>query len=60
MVNKLSKTELAKQTGLSRIVISQILNGKQKNPRYQTLKKIATALDCSIEDVMGKEHLCQK
>lgn len=47
-----NKSELSRKTGISRVAISNILNKKQKNPRIDTLKKIAEALNCKIEDLI--------
>lgn len=45
----LTKVDIAKQTGLSRVAVSNILNGSQKNPKIQTLEKIANVLNCSVD-----------
>lgn len=47
-----NKSLIAKETGLSRQAISKILNGKQKNPKIQTLEKIANTLNCSVDDLL--------
>ena len=44
-----NKAELARETGLSRPTVSAILNGKQKNPKIETLDKISSALGCTVE-----------
>lgn len=46
-----NKTEIAQKTGLSRQAISRILNGKQKNPKLQTLEKIAEAMKIDFEEL---------
>lgn len=48
----LTKVEIANKTGLSRVAITNILNGKQKNPKIQTLEKIAEVLDCSVNELI--------
>ena len=53
----LTKVEIARRTGLSRVTISNILNGKHKNANIETLKKIADVLDCSIEDLMKEKEV---
>ena len=47
-----NKSEIARETGLSRVTISNILNGKQKNPKSDTLKKIAQKLNCTVDDLI--------
>ncbi len=56
-VNKLvyNKSEIARKTGLSRVSVSNILNHKEKNPKLETLKKIAMALNCSVDDLLKEE-----
>ena len=46
-----NRSELARKTNLSRQAITNILNGKQKNPKIQTLEKIANAIGCSIGEL---------
>lgn len=46
-----NRSELAKKTKLSRQAISNILNGRQKNPKLQTLEKIAGAIGCSLDEL---------
>lgn len=48
----INRSEIAVKTGLSRASISAIFNGKRKNPSFQTLKKIADALECSIDELL--------
>ena len=53
MINlEYNKSDLARKTGLSRVTISNILNRKQKNPKSDTLKKIAQALNCTVDDLI--------
>lgn len=47
-----NKSDIARKTGLSRVAISNILNKKQKNPKIETLKKIAEVLDCSVDELI--------
>lgn len=44
----LTQQELAKSSGVSRKQISDLENEIQKNPRDQTVKKLASALDISV------------
>lgn len=48
----LKQNELAKLVGLSESAISQIESGKRK-PSYETLLKIAEALDCESSDLLS-------
>ena len=47
-----NKSEIARKTGLSRVAISNILNKKQTNPKLETLKRIADAVNCSVEELI--------
>lgn len=44
--------QLSKETGISDSLLGKILSGKVKNPRIDTVKRIAKALDVSIDDVV--------
>ena len=46
-----NRSELSRNINLSRQTITNILNGKQKNPKIQTLEKIATAIGCSVDEL---------
>ena len=46
----LSLTDLAQRTGLSRVTINRIENGKQK-PMPRTTHKLAEALGVRVEDL---------
>lgn len=48
----LTKVEIARKTGLSRVTVSNILNGKQKNANIETLDKIAKVLNCTVNDLV--------
>ena len=43
---------LSKETGISDSLLGKILSGKVKNPRIDTVKRIAKALDVAIDDVV--------
>lgn len=45
----ISQEKLAEMTGLSRVAISNLENGKSSEAKLSTLKKLAEALDVSIE-----------
>lgn len=49
-----NKSLVARQTGLSRVAVTNILNGKQKNPKIQTLEKIAEVMECSVDELRSK------
>lgn len=45
--------EVAQQTGVSKGYLSQLENGKEKNPTIEVLGKIAAALGTTIADLLG-------
>ena len=47
-----SKSELERKTGISTRTIEFIEHGKVKNPRLDTLAKLAKALDITIPDLI--------
>jgi transcriptional regulator with XRE-family HTH domain len=50
--------QLSEQSGVSKSVISEIENGKSKNPKYDTLIKLATVIGVKVEKLteMAIEH----
>ena len=46
----LTQQQLARKLGVSQPTVSAILKGEHK-PQPKTLKRLATAMDCSIEDL---------
>lgn len=46
---------LSKETGISDSLLGKILNGKVKNPRIQTVKQIAKALNVTIDEIVNKD-----
>lgn len=50
--NKISKTELARRTKLSKRTIEFIEVGKQDNPTLKTIKALANELGISIEELV--------
>jgi len=50
----LSLTDLAQLSGVNRITINRIENGKQK-PLPRTVHKLATALRVSVEELISKQ-----
>ena len=49
-------TELAKKAGVGIATISELESGVRKNPNGATLKKIADALEVSVNDILGIEE----
>ena len=45
----MSQADLARETGLSTAIISQVVSGKTKDPRFGTVLAIAKALGVSLE-----------
>ena len=51
MKNKgINQEELANISGIPKSTIGKILAGISKNPTLETMKAIANALDCSLDD----------
>lgn len=44
--------ELHEMTGLSRTIISDLINGNKRSIRLETIEKLCKALDCSIGDLI--------
>ncbi|AWZ48425.1 XRE family transcriptional regulator [Clostridiaceae bacterium 14S0207] len=51
-----SAYKLWKSSGVSQSVISDIINGKVKNPTVKTLSKLAQALDVSVNDFFDSDN----
>ena len=54
--NKLTLQALADKVGSSKCYIWELEN-KNKNPSAELLYKIASALHCSMEDLLGKPEI---
>lgn len=52
-----SQSDLARESGLSRQLISYILSGKSKSPDAETINKLALALNIPVEIVFRKAGL---
>lgn len=50
----ISQGELVKKTGISRVTISGVCNGKSCSP--DTARKIAEALDVELSDICEREE----
>jgi len=46
---------LSKETGISDSLLGKILNGKVENPRIQTVKQIAKALNVTIDEIANMD-----
>ena len=51
----MSINRLSKETGISDSLLGKILNGKVENPRIQTVKQIAKALNVTIDEIVNKD-----
>ncbi len=51
----ITKTEIARQIGVSKSTISQYLSGRAQ-PTLATLSKLCNVLDCSADDILGVER----
>lgn len=52
-VREMTQADLARATGMSTGLIAQICSGVTKDPRFETVIKIAKALDVSLEYLAG-------
>lgn len=50
-----SKYRLAKEAQMAQSTLSDIFNGKKKNPRMDTIQRIADALEVSVNDFFDDE-----
>lgn len=46
---------LSKETGISDSLLGKILNEKVENPRIQTVKQIAKALNVAIDEIVNMD-----
>ena len=51
----ISMNQLAKKAGISQSLVCDIENGKVKNPGVRTMKRIADALNCSLDDLVTED-----
>lgn len=49
----LNRTSLAREAGLGRTAVRDILSGKSGHPTEKTLGKLAARLSCTIDDLVG-------
>lgn len=52
-LRKMTNQKLAEITGLPVGTISRIASGETKEPKLKTLRLLAQALDCTIDDLQG-------
>ena len=52
----LKNKDISAKTGIPVDTISRICTGKTKHPKYSTVKLIANALGCSVDDLLGNEN----
>lgn len=50
----MTQADLARATGIATSNIAYIVNGEVKNPRFDSVVKIARALDVSLEYLAGR------
>lgn len=53
---KMTQQELSVRSGIAQGVISDIESGSTQNPRFDTVIKLAKALDCSVADFLNAEE----
>lgn len=51
-----SQRELSRRSDVSQMAISNIESGKRPNPQIFTIYKLASALSCSIDDLILTEE----
>jgi transcriptional regulator with XRE-family HTH domain len=49
---RLTQNQLTELSGISKGQISKLESGKQRDPRIQTLIALATALECSVDEIV--------
>ena len=53
LANKAIPTEMfSKESGVSRTIVSKLINGRTSSVRTQTAGKLAKALNCKVEDLI--------
>jgi len=53
--HKISQEELAKQAGVTYSTLIKIESGANDNPTIKTMKKIADALEVSLDELVGRK-----
>lgn len=52
----LTQKELAKKVGISHVTLSKIEKGNYENLTYKTMKKLANALDTTVQELFFSEE----
>jgi len=52
--HKISQEELAKKAGITYSTLIKIESGVNDNPTMKTMKRIADALDVSLDELVGR------
>lgn len=52
---KMTQEELAQKAGVSRQTVGNLENGLRMDIKIATLKKIAMALNCKVEEILPQE-----
>ena len=58
--NEINLSSFENKAGLKRNAIHNILYDKSKNPTIENVVKIAEALDCSIDELLGRDEYFKK
>tara|TARA_B110000503_G_scaffold125006_1_gene192146 strand:+ start:97 stop:537 length:441 start_codon:yes stop_codon:yes gene_type:complete len=58
--NKINLARFEYDSGLKRNILYNILSEKSKNPSIENIIKIANTLDCSIDELFGREEYFKK
>ena len=51
----ITNEDISAKTGLPTATISRICTGKTKDPKHSTIKLIADALGCTVDDLIGNK-----
>lgn len=55
--NRMTQEELSEKAGVSRAIISKLENEMEVVTTTETLRKIASALNCKVSDIFWDERL---
>ncbi len=50
----LTQQELMRLSGVPQSIISDIENGATQNPRVETMRRLAAALNCTVDELLQK------
>lgn len=54
---KMTQAELAKKSGISRVTISQLEQGVERNTSSKTLLKLAKALNTTVDNIFFNDNV---